>query len=293
MKPGHWNDTHQKAFDSMKQTMARDFSLAYPNYSIPFEVYTDASSRQLGAVIVQNNRPLAYFSRKLSETQRKYSVTELELLSIVETLKEFKGILWGQRIKVYTDHKNLMQEALGLTSNCVYRWCLLLGEYGPEITYIKGVDNTVADALSRLEYDPKKNLKRLDHHTRFCHMVTLLNHRKSKHGGVKRSFATMHNPKSSSDDPNTIREATLDIFANVEGNKQEIYPVTVKEIAQEQRKDIELKAYFKKKFPKGLKVNVEVTLKQRSKHSNSVALIRKVPCISGFWTSFVCCSVHT
>ena len=260
-KPWHWNNTHQKAFEDIKRTMARDVSLAYPNYSIPFEVYTDASSRQLGAVIVQNNRPLAYFSRKLSETQRKYSVTELELLSIVETLKEFKGILWGQRIKVYTDHKNLMQEALGLTSDRVYRWRLLLEEYGPEITYIKGIDNTVADALSRLEYDPNKNLKRLDHHTRFCHMVTLLNHRKSKHGGVKRSFATMHNPKSSSDDPNTIREATLDIFANVEGSKQEIYPVTVEEIAQEQRKDRELKAYFKKKFPKGKKANTKFSVK--------------------------------
>ena len=44
----------------------------------------------------------------------KYSVTELELLAIVETLKEFKGVLWGQTIKVFTDHKNLMQQALGL-----------------------------------------------------------------------------------------------------------------------------------------------------------------------------------
>jgi hypothetical protein len=67
-----------------------------------------------------------------------------------------------------------MQEYLGLTSNCAYRWCLLLEQYRPEITYIKGVDNTVADALSRLEYNPKKNLKRLDHHTWFCHMQPYL-----------------------------------------------------------------------------------------------------------------------
>ena len=249
-KPWHWNDTHQKAFEDIKRTMACDVSLAYPNYSIPFEVYTDASSRQLGAVIVQNNRPLAYFSRKLSETQRKYSVTELELLSRVETLKEFKEILWGQRIKVYTDHKNLMQEALGLTSDRVYRWRLLLEEYGPEITYIKGIDNTVADALSRLEYDPNKNLKKLDHHTRFCHMATLLTNRRCKHGGVKRSLAILHDPKSSTTDPDTIRKATLDVFANVEGDEQEIYPITVAEIALEQRRDRLLKAYFKKKFPK-------------------------------------------
>ena len=50
----------------------------------------------------------------MSECQRKYSVTEIELLAIVETLKEFTGMLWGQKIVVYTDHKNLIQEALRL-----------------------------------------------------------------------------------------------------------------------------------------------------------------------------------
>ena len=68
-------------------------------------------------------------------------------------------MLWGQKIKVYTDHKNLVQEALGMTSGRVYRWRLLLEEYGPEIVYIKGVDNTVADAMSRLRYNPEKDAK--------------------------------------------------------------------------------------------------------------------------------------
>ena len=69
--------------------MARDVILVYPTYGVIFEIYTDASKRQLGAVIMQNNRPIAFFSRKLSKTQMKYSVTELELLSIEECLKEF------------------------------------------------------------------------------------------------------------------------------------------------------------------------------------------------------------
>ena len=90
----------------------------------------------MGAVITQDNRPIAFFSRKLFETQQKYSVTEIELLAIVETLKEFKGMLWGQDIKVYTDHKNLTRDALGLTSDRVYHWRLLLEEYAPEIIYI-------------------------------------------------------------------------------------------------------------------------------------------------------------
>jgi hypothetical protein len=103
---------------------------------------------QLGAVITQGNRPIAFFSRNLSEAQSKYSVTEIKLLVIVETLKEFQGLLWGQTIKVYTDHNNLTRDVLGLTSDRVYRWQLLLEEFAPEIVYKKGTHNLVADAIS-------------------------------------------------------------------------------------------------------------------------------------------------
>ncbi len=106
----------------------------------PFGIYTDASSMQLGGVITQDNRPIAFFSRKLSKMQQKYSVTEIELLAIVETLKEFKGMLWGQDIKVYTDHKNLTRDALGLTSDRVYHWWLLLEEYAPKIVSYRRKD---------------------------------------------------------------------------------------------------------------------------------------------------------
>jgi hypothetical protein len=76
----------------------------------------------LGAVITQDNRPIAFFSRKLSKMQQKYSVMEIEILAIVETLKEFKGMLWGKGIKVYTDNKNLTRDAPGLTLDRVYHW---------------------------------------------------------------------------------------------------------------------------------------------------------------------------
>jgi hypothetical protein len=123
----------------------------------PFEIYTDASSMRLGAVITQDNRPIVFFRWKLSKMQQKYSVMEIELLAIEETLNEFKRMLWGQDIKVYTDHKNLARDALGLTSDRVYRWPLLLEEYAPEIIYIKGIHNTVGDAILQLEYDPMLN----------------------------------------------------------------------------------------------------------------------------------------
>ncbi len=156
-KPWKWESIHQQAFDNIKATVAKEVVLAYPDFTKPFEIYTDASTMQLGAVITQGNRPIAFFSRKLSEVQSKYSVAKIELLAIVETLEEFQGMLWGQIIKVYTDHKNLTRDALGLTSDRVYHWQLLLEDFAPEIVYIKGIHNSVAEAISQLGYNPKVN----------------------------------------------------------------------------------------------------------------------------------------
>jgi hypothetical protein len=108
----------------------------------------------LEAVITQENRPIVFLSRKLSKMQQKYNMTKIELLAIVETLKEFKGMLWGQSIKVFTDHKNLTGDALGLTSKRVYQWRLLLEEYAPEIIYINrlGVYEVRREQKKRRQY---------------------------------------------------------------------------------------------------------------------------------------------
>ncbi|KAL7479189.1 hypothetical protein ACHAW6_004933, partial [Cyclotella cf. meneghiniana] len=81
-----------------------DVTLDYPDYSQGFEIYTDSSKFQLGAIVPQ----------KLHPTQQMYGMTKQELLAIVETLEEFKDMLLGQQITVYTDHKNLLQDTLGL-----------------------------------------------------------------------------------------------------------------------------------------------------------------------------------
>ena len=68
-------------------------------------------------------------------------------------------MLWGQKIKIYTDHKNLEKDGLSMSSDRVYRWRILLEEFAPEIVYIKGIHNTVADAISRLDYTPTAGLE--------------------------------------------------------------------------------------------------------------------------------------
>jgi hypothetical protein len=149
--PWHWTDVEQKAFDTMKRIISRETLLAYPDFNKPFIIHTDASHTQLGAVISQDNKPIAFYSRKLNPAQTRYTTTERELLSIVETLKEFRNILLGHRIKVYTDHKNLT--FVNFNTERVMRWRLILEEYAPELIYLKGEHNIVADALSRLELD--------------------------------------------------------------------------------------------------------------------------------------------
>ena len=148
-----WTDVHQKAFETIKRIVLREVLLAYPDFNKPFEIYTDASKYQLGAVVLQAGKPIAYYSRKLNKSQLNYTTTERELLAIVETLKEFQSILLGQQIVVYTDHKNLTYKVFN--TQRVMRWRLLIEEYGPELHYVKGSHNVVVDALSRLDLEPK------------------------------------------------------------------------------------------------------------------------------------------
>ena len=72
----HWEPVHQQAFEKMKQLFACNIVLAYLDFELPTEINTDTSDYQLGAMIVQNNRPIASFSKKLNGMQWRYTVTK-------------------------------------------------------------------------------------------------------------------------------------------------------------------------------------------------------------------------
>ena len=145
-----WNDRCENAFITMKRLIAKETLLSYPNFNKKFTIHTDASDFQLGAVITQEGKPLAFFSRKLTSAQRNYTTTEKELLSIVETLKEFRNILLGYELEVYTDHKNLTFESTESTSQRAQRWRGMIQEFDVTLKFIEGEANIVADAISRL-----------------------------------------------------------------------------------------------------------------------------------------------
>jgi hypothetical protein len=118
-------------FKADKTILSTKVQLAFPVFDKPFIIHTDASHCQLGAVILQDNCPIAFYSGKLNDAQTCYTTTEQELLSIIETLKEFRMILLGHKIIVWSDHKNLIHN--DLKTERVLCWQLLMEEYSPDI----------------------------------------------------------------------------------------------------------------------------------------------------------------
>ena len=86
--------------------VARDTSLTYPDFNETFKIQTDAIAFQLGSVISHKVKPIYLYGIKLTGAQQWYTVTEKELLSTVETLKNFRTMLLGQKLRIYTDHKH-------------------------------------------------------------------------------------------------------------------------------------------------------------------------------------------
>ena len=131
--------------------------MQFPDFNEPFIIHTDASKNQIGAVISQRGKPIAFYSKRLNSAQQNYTTIKLELLAIVEILRAYRNILLGHTIIVYTDHKNLSFD--NFSSDQVRRWRLIVEEYGPEIIYIKGSDNIVADFLSRWPMLPDSTME--------------------------------------------------------------------------------------------------------------------------------------
>ena len=136
--------------------IGREVLLAYPDFNAPFEIHTDTFKLQISAVISQKDNPIDLYSRKMNSTQHNYTTTEKELLSTVETINEFRNIILGQQITVYTDHKNLTYNFLN--TERVILWRLIIEEFGPELRYIKGENNVVADSLSHLEMSDNQEI---------------------------------------------------------------------------------------------------------------------------------------
>lgn len=142
-----------ESFTKLKETIASDQVLAYPDFELPFILTTDASNYAVGAVLSQVQdkveRPIAFASRTLNKAETNYSTIEKEALAIIWAIRKYKPYLYGNKFQLFTDHKPLTFIKTSTKNNRILQWRLELADcqYTPE--YKQGKANVVADALSR------------------------------------------------------------------------------------------------------------------------------------------------
>lgn len=149
------------AFENLKQILATDQVLAYPQFDKPFILTTDASGYALGAVLsqLQENieRPIAFASRTLNDAETRYATNEKEALAIIWAVNKFKPYLYGAKFTLVTDHKPLTFIKSSDKNSKILRWRLDLESFDYEVKYKEGKSNVVADALSRIPIETNIN----------------------------------------------------------------------------------------------------------------------------------------
>lgn len=151
-----WTSSADSAFNKLKQALTSAPVLVTPDFKRHFYIQCDASSIGIGSVLFQRSddggeHPIAYFSQKLNKSQRNYSVTELECLAAVESIKKFRAYVEGLPFTVITDHASLkwLMDQRDLSGRLA-RWSLKLQGFNFTIEYRKGSQNVVPDSLSRM-----------------------------------------------------------------------------------------------------------------------------------------------
>ena len=150
-----WAKECHESFEELKSHLTTAPIVRAPNWQLPFEVMCDARDLAIGAVLGQreDGKPhvVYYASKTLNEAQRNYIITEKELLAVVYALDKFQAYLVGSDIVIFTDHSALKYLLTKQNAKArLIRWVLLLQEFNLQIKDKKGVENVVADHLSRL-----------------------------------------------------------------------------------------------------------------------------------------------
>jgi RNase H-like domain found in reverse transcriptase/Reverse transcriptase (RNA-dependent DNA polymerase)/Integrase zinc binding domain/Chromo (CHRromatin Organisation MOdifier) domain len=149
-QPFLWTDACQRAFEDLKLALVTAPVLKIPDFSQPFTVVCDASIVGIGAVLMQEGRPTAYESHKLTSAEVNYGTGEQELLAVVHALNVWRVYLEGPKFTVVTDHNpNTFFHTKKDLSRRQVRWAEFLSRYDFTWKYIPGPNN-VADSLSRI-----------------------------------------------------------------------------------------------------------------------------------------------
>ena len=147
-----WTSQGRKAFSELRHTLCAMGARAYFDPNKKVVVQTDASACGVGAVVLQDNKPIIFGSRALTPTENRYSQIEREFLAIVFALKRFEYLLIGSKFELQTDNlpiTKLFRKRIDALSNRLQRWMIAIQHFQFEVTHLRGSKNLVADALSR------------------------------------------------------------------------------------------------------------------------------------------------
>lgn len=153
-----WTPEAETAFTTAKSDFVNAALLAHPSTTAHTRLVSDASDFAMGAVLEQKFpegwKPLAFFSRKFTPTQAKYSAYDCELIAIYESVKFFRHFLEGRNFKIYTDHKPLVHvfsQRSDKASPRQTRQLSFIAQFTTDLVHLSGSENIVADSLSRIE----------------------------------------------------------------------------------------------------------------------------------------------
>ncbi|GFX22025.1 hypothetical protein TNCV_3171761 [Trichonephila clavipes] len=153
-----WTEEAKENFEKCKQDLANATLLSFPDPDLQLALFTDASNFAIGSVLqlfeAGNWKPISFFSKKLTDAQKNYSTYDRELLGIYLSVKKFKHLLEGQNFVIYTDHKPItyaFHQKNEKASPRQLRHLQYISQFSTNICHIKGQDNLVADAFSRIE----------------------------------------------------------------------------------------------------------------------------------------------
>jgi hypothetical protein len=150
-KQFQWSADAQAAFDQLKVAMSSTPVLALPDFSKQFVVETDATDIGLGAVLMQDDKPIAFLSKSLSANNKFLSIYEKEFLALIMAVERWRPYLQRQEFVIRTDHKNLAYlNDQSLHSELQRKAMTKMMGLQFKIVYRKGKENAAADALSRL-----------------------------------------------------------------------------------------------------------------------------------------------
>ena len=147
-----WEYEQEASFQQLKYLISTPPVLGYYNVNDPVQIECDSSKDGIGAVLMQNDRVIAYASRALTDTEKRYAQIEKECLSVVYSTTKFHRYIFNKRTVVYNDHKPLEQifkKPLLSAPMRIQNMMLKLQWYDLEIRYRKGTEMHVSDALSR------------------------------------------------------------------------------------------------------------------------------------------------